>query len=282
SQEPVRPVRIAGSCEPFVFLRAEDPPDRRGTVERMDPRLLDRLAAAAWPALEIRELDGWLLRAASGVTKRANSVLTSGAVADPERAIDAAEAFAHDHAIPPLLQIGPATLPADLPERLAARGYTPHERTLVLTGTVQEALAALSGPPAVVEPSPSEDWLSLWWSVDGRGGAAERVVAQRILAGCDSSYALVRDERGAAACGRIAYATAGDEPWCGLFSLATRPDARHRGHAASVLRSLLAEAESRGVEHYWIQVLEANAPARRLYSALGATESSWYEYWRRP
>lgn len=248
----------------------------------MDARLLDRLAADAWPAPETRALDGWLLRAASGVTKRANSVLTSGAVADPERAIDAAEAFAREHAIPPLLQLGPATLPVDLPERLIARGYAPHERTLVLTGMVREALATLTGPPAVVGSSPSEAWLSLWWSVDGRGGAAARDVAQRILAGCDSSYALVRDGQRAAECGRLAYATAGDEPWCGLFSLATRPDARRRGHAASVLRSLLAQAESRGVAHYWIQVLEANAPARRLYSALGATESSWYEYWRRP
>ncbi|MBO0983289.1 GNAT family N-acetyltransferase [Rathayibacter sp. SD072] len=249
----------------------------------MDARLLDHLAADAWPPLESRALEGWLLRAASGVTKRANSVLTSGPVADPERAIDAAEAFAREHGIPPLLQLGPATLPADLAERLGARGYSPHDRTLVLTGTVREALAALSGEPAEIDAHPSDEWMRLWWSVDGRGGDAELDVARRILAGCDSSYALLRDEDGPAACGRLAFATALDgEAWCGLFGVATRPDARRRGHASSVLRSLLEQARDRGIERLWIQVLESNSGARRLYAALGCEQSSWYEYWRRP
>ncbi|WKK72926.1 hypothetical protein Q0F99_08665 [Rathayibacter oskolensis] len=65
----------------------------------MDPRLLDHLAAAAWPPLERRDLGGWQLRAASGVTKRANSVLTSGPVADAVRAIGTAEAFAAERGI---------------------------------------------------------------------------------------------------------------------------------------------------------------------------------------
>lgn len=251
----------------------------------MDPRLLDRLAADAWPPLERRALGGWELRAARGVTKRANSVLTSGPVADVEAAIAAAEAFAREHDVPPLLQLGPAPMPAELPELLAAHGYVPHDRTLVLTGSVTEALAALEHPSRAVATSgtPDADWMSLWWSVDGRGGAAEQEVARRILTGCDASYALLRDERGPAACGRLAFATAGDgAPWCGLFALATRPDARRRGHASAVIRALLEQAAGRGVDRLWIQVLAGNASARRLYAALGCRESSWYEYWRRP
>ncbi|MDY0911800.1 GNAT family N-acetyltransferase [Rathayibacter festucae] len=253
----------------------------------MDPRLLDRLAADAWPPLERRALGGWWLRAAGGVTKRANSVLTSGPVDDAEQAIAAAEAFAREQGIPPLFQLGPATLPADLPERLARRGYAPHERTLVLTGSVTEALAAL-GPAAAeaaesieTADAPDEDWLSLWWSVDGRGGDSERAIAQRILEGCDSSYALLREASGPAACGRLARATAEDgEPWVGLFALATRPDARRRGHAATILRALLEQAAARGTDRLWIQVLADNAAARRLYASLGCRESSHYEYWR--
>lgn len=249
----------------------------------MDPRLLDRLASDAWPPLERRAEGGWELRAAGGVTQRANSVLTSGHVDDPLAAIEAAEAFARDRGIEPLFQLGPASLPADLPERLAARGYSPHSRTLVLTGTVAEALAALPEARGVrLAPAPDEAWLDLWWSVDGRGGAPEREIARRILEGCDSSYAVLDDEAGAAACSRLAFATADDgEPWCGLFGLATRADARRRGHASVVVRALLEEAHRRGVDRLWIQVLEANAGARRLYASLGCAESSYYEYWRR-
>ncbi|WP_236713701.1 hypothetical protein [Rathayibacter tanaceti] len=57
----------------------------------MDPLLLDRLAADAWPALVRRPLGAWELRASAGVTKRANSLLASGDVADQSAALDAAE-----------------------------------------------------------------------------------------------------------------------------------------------------------------------------------------------
>ncbi|QHF21469.1 GNAT family N-acetyltransferase [Rathayibacter sp. VKM Ac-2762] len=258
----------------------------------MDPRLLDRLAADAWPALVRRPFGAWELRASAGVTKRANSVLASGDVVDQEAALDAAEAFAREHGIAPLVQIGPPS-PAGLTGLLAERGAAPIDRTLVLTGSVQEALAALSttsgSAPSVsaprprvrLAPAPDEDWLALWWSVDGRGGAEERAVAERILAGCPSSYALAVDGDGPAATGRLALVTAPDgELWGGLFALATRPDARRRGLASAVIRALLEDASGRGVARFWLQVLAENAGARRLYASLGCRESSWYEYWR--
>ena len=253
----------------------------------MDPRLLDRLAADAWPALVRRPLGAWELRASAGVTKRANSVLASGDVVDQGAALDAAEAFAREHGIAPLVQIGPPS-PAGLTGLLVERGAAPIDRTLVLTGSVQEALAALpstSGsapqPRVRLAPAPDEDWLALWWSVDGRGGAEERVVAERILAGCPSSYALAVDGDGPAATGRLALVTAPDgELWGGLFALATRPDARRRGLASAVIRALLEDASGRGVARFWLQVLAENAGARRLYASRGCRESSWYEYWR--
>ncbi|QHC54309.1 acetyltransferase (GNAT) family protein [Rathayibacter tanaceti] len=248
----------------------------------MDPLLLDRLAADAWPALVRRPLGAWELRASAGVTKRANSLLASGDVADQSAALDAAERFAREHGVAPLVQVGPPS-PAGLTGLLEERGYAPIDRTLVLTGSVQEALAALPAPaPSVrVTETPDQDWLALWWSVDGRGGADERAVAERILAGCPASYALVVDGAGPAATGRLAFVTAQDgELWGGLFGLATRPDARRRGLASATIRALLEEASRRGIERFWLQVLADNAGARRLYASLGCRESSWYEYWR--
>ncbi|WP_338111256.1 GNAT family N-acetyltransferase, partial [Rathayibacter rathayi] len=120
----------------------------------------------------------------------------------------------------------------------------------------------------------------------GRSTDAEerrRAVAERILTGCPSSYALAIDGDGPAATGRLAVVTAQDgELWGGLFGLATRPDARRRGLASAVVRALLEEASRRGIERFWLQVLADNAAARRLYAALGCRESSWYEYWRYP
>ncbi|NQX25741.1 GNAT family N-acetyltransferase [Microbacteriaceae bacterium VKM Ac-2854] len=242
--------------------------------------MLDRLAAAAWPGLIIEPYEGWLFRAAGGVTKRANAVLPLGEVTDADRAIDAAEAFAAAHGIPPLFQLSPASVPADLAERLLARGYAPIDRTMVLTGSVAAALAALGeGPQARLADEPDAAWLDAWWAVDGRGGAAELELARRILAGARSRYASVGSSD---ATGRLAYVDAPDgTPWVGLYALATRPEARRRGHARTIIRSLLQDAHERGVDRLWIQVLAANASALSLYTALGCTPASEYAYWRR-
>lgn len=202
-------------------------------------------------------------------------MLPLDAVADPERAIDAAEAFAASQGIPPLFQLSPASVPADLAQRLAARGYEAIDRTAVLTGSVTAALAALGdGPEARLADEPDAGWLSAWWAVDGRGGSAELEVARRILVGVRSRYASVGSTE---ATGRLAYV----DEWVGLYALATRPEARRRGHARTIIRSLLRDAQARGIDRLWIQVLADNAPARALYTSLGCTPASEYSYWRR-
>ncbi|NQX14115.1 GNAT family N-acetyltransferase [Microbacteriaceae bacterium VKM Ac-2855] len=244
---------------------------------------LDVLAAAAWPGLTVEPYEGWRLRAAGGVTKRANSVLPLGDVTDAERAIDAAEAFAAAQRIPPLFQLSPASRPADLAERLAARGYEAIDPTIVLTGSIDTALARLApGEPARLDDEPDAAWLDVWWSVDGRGGAAELDVARRILAAIPSRYASVGSNGATHAVGRLTTIDAPDgTAWAGLHAIATRPEARRLGHARTIIRSLLQDARGRGVERLWIQVLAENTGARRLYSALGCEPASRYAYWRR-
>jgi hypothetical protein len=71
--------------------------------------LQDR-ASAAWPALELDTLGGWLLRGGCGITKRANSVLALG---DPARrvgaAIAAAEQWYAARSLPPRFQTFPGS-----------------------------------------------------------------------------------------------------------------------------------------------------------------------------
>ena len=51
---------------------------------------LETLMDAAWPAAEREESGGWVLRAASGVTQRANSVWPRDPGEDPHRQLAAA------------------------------------------------------------------------------------------------------------------------------------------------------------------------------------------------
>ena len=69
--------------------------------------------------------------------------------------------------------------------------------------------------------------------------------------------------------------------WGGLYAVATRPEARRRGHARALASALAAEACARGLDRLWLQVLADNAPAIGLYASLGFEPASRYAYWTR-
>ena len=264
---------------------------------------IEALMDAAWPAAERQESGGWVLRAASGVTQRANSVWTRDPGDDPERQLAAlreARLWYRSRRLPLIFQIfdGPhyATLNAVLDEE----GFTRQSETLVLVRRPDaepgaepgepDADAGAPGPSVEFAAEPSAEWLDLWWSVDGRGGAAGVAVARGILEGCPAVYALVRDDGGApAAVGRLALPGAGPaEPagptgtagpgWGGLYCMVTRADSRRRGYGGRIVRALLREGDARGVQRYWLLVMASNAGARNLYAKAGFREACRYLY----
>ncbi|SEA42142.1 GNAT family N-acetyltransferase, cg3035/Rv0428c family [Leifsonia sp. 21MFCrub1.1] len=92
-----------------------------------DAAALDRLADRGWPALEREPLGAWTLRASTGVTNRANSVLTAGPVADAVAAVDAAERWYAARPLPAVFQVSPASPPglhAVLGERYREQSQT--------------------------------------------------------------------------------------------------------------------------------------------------------------
>ena len=65
----------------------------------------------------------------------------------------------------------------------------------------------------------------------------------------------------------------------GLFDVVTLPHARRQGHANALVESLLAWGRNGGARHAYLQVVEANQPARALYQRLGFDDL--YRYWYR-
>lgn len=238
-----------------------------------DAATLDRLADRGWPALEREPLGAWTLRASSGVTNRANSVLTSGPVADPGAAVDAAERWYTARSLPAVFQVSPAS-PPGLTVALTERGYREHSQTDVLVAE-RPAVSSVDAPAIRIDAAPGEAWLDTWWSVDGRGGEAERAVAARILTGGPALYASTGDPAAPDAVARLALVG----EWGGLYAVATRPEARRRGLARALAGALAAAAATHGVERLWLQVLAGNAAAHALYASLDFRPASSYSYW---
>jgi ribosomal protein S18 acetylase RimI-like enzyme len=194
-----------------------------------------------------------------------------------------ARAWYRGRRLPVIFQVFGTPGSSALNALLDAEGFTRQSETLIMVRAADMVPGAGGDAPspAAVEIAehPSAEWLELWWSVDGRGGAAALETAQAILTGCPSLYALVRDDGGApAAVGRLAVVPGGVGSWGGLYCMATRPDARRRGYATRVLRTLLAAGAARKLDGYWLLVTAANPGARELYARSGFQEAGRYIY----
>jgi ribosomal protein S18 acetylase RimI-like enzyme len=241
---------------------------------------IEGLALQAWPGLETERVDGWLLRHAAGVTRRANSVWPNeaGGDLDLETKLTRVEAFYHARDLPARFQICPAAQPAGLDARLNERGYRAVARTAVQTTTVAGLLANLGEPSSLrveVTAQPSVRWWACYAAADDVPTAS--VAARRAI--CDgiqlaTAYAMVLREGEVIAVGS---ATAGDG-WVGFFNIATLPQFRRMGAAQSVMGALGQWGQRVGATDAYLQVMAGNEAALRLYAKLSFTPGYYYHY----
>ncbi|MET4539090.1 ribosomal protein S18 acetylase RimI-like enzyme [Arthrobacter bambusae] len=275
----------------------------------LEQAFLETLMDKAWPALEREDLVGestvkWVLRASNGVTQRANSVwpATPGdsagsadragsagsadshavatgfeSAADLERSVSAASEWYRRRRLPLIFQVFDDSRNAALSDVLDSRRFTRQSETKIMLRGLDDVPPR---PPKVeMLELPSEEWLRLWWSVDGRGGEAELSVAHRILTACPALYAMVRDDNGVpAAVGRLALV----DGWGGIYSMATSAGHRRRGYAGQVLAALLHAGAGRDLKGIWLLVTAANDGAQSLYTQAGFRDYGSYVYRQAP
>jgi GNAT superfamily N-acetyltransferase len=234
------------------------------------------LMDAAWPSAERFDTGEWVLRAAEGVTQRANSVWPRSAAKAPLDALREAAQWYRERRLPLIFQVTDTPANAELNGVLDGQGFTRQSETLIMARPAAAGPLPSPGPARVgTSDQPDDEWLALWWSVDGRGGEAELETARAILTGCPSLYALARDDDGRpAAVGRLALV----DGTGGVYCMATSPSHRRRGYASTVLQALLAEGSARGLDHFWLLVTAANQAAQHLYGQAGFEESGRYLY----
>ncbi|HJV97688.1 MAG TPA: GNAT family N-acetyltransferase [Arthrobacter sp.] len=252
-------------------------------MARTDLPDLECVMDAAWPAPDRDETGGWILRAADGVTQRANSIwprTAPGSPHDSPALLREARAWYRSRRLPVIFQVFDNAHNGALNAFLDAEGFTRQSETVIMVRDSGDEPV----PDAGVEISagPSAEWLSLWWSVDGRGGDEALATARTILEGCPALYAMVRDDDGVpAAVGRLAIPSGrpgGPAGWGGLYCMATRPDARRRGYGTRVLQAMLRAGGAQGLDGYWLLVTAANRGAQELYAKAGFREAGRYLY----
>ncbi len=274
-------VRIAESSLVAGKVVPVAPARRRGPS--VSYRELAQVATRAWRPVESERLGEWELRAASGFTRRANSVLPLGDPGMPlPEALDVVRRWYGDRGLPAYVQTatGAGTGPEGTQELLCAE--------LERLGWVREVTAELwvgalapvadLGEPAevsgvVLAREADEAWLARYQ----RKGVSE--VALKVLgSGPSVWFATVPGAGGGApaAIGRCVV----DGRWAGFAAVEVDPALRRQGLATRVMAALARRALDEGASAAWLQVEAENAGAREMYAGMGFRAHHAYHHYR--
>lgn len=236
-------------------------------------QLMERIEKAslkAWPGLEGLVLHGWPMRFAKGHTKRANSVSPLTSAPDIEARVLECEAVYRKRGLRTAFKLAEFMEPP-LDELLAGRGYKVDDPTTVMV----RDLSCDDTPTNMLRTSALDDWLPDWLSCHGPD-MDERDVHRAILHNLPTPcFACVHDPDGPASCGLAVL----EDGLLGLFDIHTAANLRRKGHATALVRGLLAHGARSGASRAYLQVVDTNEAAKRLYASLGFTPL--YRYWYR-
>ena len=237
---------------------------------------LQRVAQRGWVPWETATLGDWELRAAGGITGRANSVRVAGSPGIPlDDALAQVRSWYERRGLPPLLQL-PA--PSTYDEALQARGWEIARSTVLRTGAVADLLRdarEVDGVELVRLDVPSPEFLALV-----EPGLDTAGVLRILTAPTHVVHVEARDRATGAllGTGRGSVTSAPSGRWLGVTSIATAPRARRRGVAVAVMAELGRWAQGLGADRVLLQMLASNEAAGLLYDGLGVVPHHRYEY----
>ncbi|MET9970715.1 GNAT family N-acetyltransferase [Streptomyces sp. NPDC006356] len=267
-------VRIAESSLVAGKVVPSAPARRRGPSASYEE--LARVSTRAWRPVESEMLGGWELRAASGFTRRANSVLPLGDPGMPlPAALDVVRRWYGDRGLPAYVQT--ATGAEGTQELLCAElerlGWVREVSAEMWVGALAPVADLGEGAGVVLSREADEAWLARYQ----RKGVSE--VALKVLgSGPSVWFATVPGAGGGApaAIGRCVV----DGRWAGFAAVEVDPALRRQGLATRVMTALARRALDEGASAAWLQVEAENVGAREMYAGMGFGAHHSYHHYR--
>lgn len=268
-------VRIAESTLVAGKVVPSAPARRRGPAATFEE--LARAGARAWQPVESEPLGEWLLRAAGGFTRRANSALPLG---DPAMPVGVALERVRDwyaaRGLPAYVQV--ATGAEGTQERLAAE-LERHGWAREVTAQVRIAALAPIGDldtdvsRVALQRTCGAGWLARYQRFTEPGPHVLRVLES---GPCVWFASVAGEGETPAAIGRCVV----DGRWAGFMAVEVDPAYRRQGLAGAVMTALARRALDEGASAAWLQVEADNEGARALYDGMGFATHHDYHHFR--
>lgn len=256
----------------FIWREIIERPTLAGKGAPLTLRVLelDQICNLTWPATEELENSGWLMRAASGVTNRANSVLPlvadleAGSLKNFSEKLSVAQEFYRARNLPTIFQVALPTWQV-LAEKLRSMGAveTIHGNTMVADLTSSK----LSVPPGI-EIVQSDQISMDWLEVQPTPGI------ENVMSRCEATYlTVVKNGKAIATC-RFALA----KGWSSITRVYVNQDFRGQGLGKAIVGAALEASFEQGATKALLQVEASNAIAIGVYESLGFNFHHEYSY----
>ncbi|GAB2672078.1 GNAT family N-acetyltransferase [Kribbella swartbergensis] len=240
----------------------------------VDVEQLFLTTALGRPAVETSYVGQWLLRASSGWTGRANSLLPAGDPGMPvPEALKQAEEFYDERGLPALALIRVGSREE---AEFRACGWIdarPGQSDVLVMHTTLDHVNALPACDVLIADHPDEAWYAA--AFDGPVPEPAPAVMEGAPKAVFASISLD---------GRVVAVGRGSMTghWLGVDAIRVDSSYRRRGLGTALLQGLARWAGPLGGRRTYLEVLEENTPAVTAYSNLGYAPAYRYRYLTRP
>ncbi|MDO4308351.1 MAG: GNAT family N-acetyltransferase [Eubacteriales bacterium] len=238
---------------------------------------IEDMSLNAWPSHKMELYDGWILRFSYFYTHRTNSVEQFGTSTLPWREkVSYCEHVYKRLGTPAIFKISPL-VSQDFDYTLENRGYEIQHTTNVMTLRLSAARLDVSCRDVTFTDNIPDEWIESLFSLKGTANPIHRAVVPSMYRAIPKETICASIRRD----GRIIATGLGilDRDYIGIYAIHVREDYRGHGFARQICTGLLKKGMKKGAESAYLQVVEGNTPARRLYESIGFRQ--FYTYWFR-
>jgi GNAT superfamily N-acetyltransferase len=240
-------------------------------------KTFEELSMNAWPALQTKLYDGWVLRFAGGYTKRSNSI---NPIYDSTLPLDEKiEVCEHEYSrqgLPVVFKLTGASCPKGIDAELEKRNFSRLDETSVRVLALNHY--QYRRPEGVrIENEFSDDWFKDFVSFSKLENELFQRTAQSILHNILGKVIVVRKQinNESVGCGYGAI----ERDYIGIFDIIVAKNHRGKGYGQDIMDGILSFAAHEGIKDAYLSVVVGNTPAENLYQKLGFKEI--YRYWYR-
>ena len=246
----------------------------------IDPKRIEEAGLNALQTQQQIFYDGWLLRLSPGSAKRARSVNPFfGSTLAVDQKIAHCERVYAARDLPTLFRMTPFSVPADLDQALAQRGYVVFQPTHVQVAALERPPDCAGDGAIELAAPPISAFVDQVGALRGSSSAERAAHLERLARTPLTTRALIAQCDGrVVGCGQLAL----DGDLAGVYDMVTDAAFRRHGVATAIVAELLSWAWQHGATSAYLQVDAENVAALSIYRRFGFTTAYTYHYRARP